>query len=33
MIQEFLDAGPQLLAGAGYTLLYTVLGAAAALVI
>jgi polar amino acid transport system permease protein len=33
VIQDVLDAGPQLLVGAGYTLLYTVLGAIAALVI
>lgn len=33
MLQDFWNAGPQLLAGAGVTLLYTVLGAAAALVI
>jgi polar amino acid transport system permease protein len=33
VLQELIDAGPRLLQGAGFTLLYTLLGAAAALVV
>lgn len=33
MIQDFLDAGPQLLEGAGFTMLFTVVGAITAIVI
>jgi polar amino acid transport system permease protein len=33
VIQDFLDAGPQLLEGAGFTMLFTVVGAITALVI